>query len=255
MIVLHQLRYDLLALTRNRRARFFTLTMPVIFLVVFAGVFGDSHTVVNGVTVKTSDYYVPGIMALTIVTSSLISLVMQIATERDSGILKRRRARPVPATVLVAGRVLSSSLLTVAVLVVLLVIAKAAYGVTLPLASVPALVATVVVGSAALSCLAYALASVVPNAEAAQPLMQAVTLPLYFVSGVWIPTDELPEGLRRAGQLFPIEHLAAALHAAFVPGTSGRFAGGDLLVLALWGAAGAAVAVRRFSWLPASATA
>jgi ABC-2 type transport system permease protein len=255
MIVLHQLRYDLLALWRNRRARFFTMTMPIIFLVVFAGVFGDSHTVVNGVRVKTSDYYVPGIMALTIVTSSLIALVTGIATEREKGILKRRRATPVPAWVLVAGRTLSSVAMTFAVLAVLLVIARLGYDVTLPLASVPALVATVLVGTAAFSCLAYALAAVVGNAEAAQPLTQAITLPLYFVSGVWIPADDLPEGLRRIGQIFPIEHLSAALHSAFVPGTGGRFAAGDLLVLALWGVGGALVAVRRFSWLPAGAPA
>lgn len=255
MIVLHQLRYDLLALLRNRRARFMTLVMPIIFLVVFAGVFGDNHTVVNGVRVKTSDYYVPGIMALTIVTSSLISLVTAIATERENGILKRRRATPVSAWVLVAGRTLASVAMTVGVLVVLLLLAKVGYGVTLPLASVPALAATVLVGTAAFSCLAYALAGVVGSADSAQPLTQAITLPLYFVSGVWIPADQLPAGLRQLGRVFPIEHLAAGLHAAFVPGTSGRFAGSDLLVLALWGVGGAVVAVRRFTWLPASATA
>ena len=41
-LTLHQSRYDLLAFVRNRQAQFFTLALPVLFLVIFASVFGGS---------------------------------------------------------------------------------------------------------------------------------------------------------------------------------------------------------------------
>jgi ABC-2 type transport system permease protein len=76
-------------------------------------------------------------------------------------------------------------------------------------------------------------------------------LPLSFISGIFIATSELPGWLAGIGQVFPVEHLAAALLAAYNPYTTGSgMRWGDLAVVAAWGAAGLIIAVRRFSWLP-----
>jgi hypothetical protein len=59
-----------------------------------------------------------------------------------------------------------------------------------------------------------------------------------------------------AGDLFPVAHLADALHRAFAHASFGSaFAPADPLVLAAWALAAVAVAARRFSWLPADAAA
>ena len=101
-LILHQARYDLLGILRNRQARFFTLVLPLLFLIIFVGVFGD-HVVGPG-SMKASAYYVPGLAALGIIAASFVNLVISITAQREGGILKRRRATPVPAWVLVAGR-------------------------------------------------------------------------------------------------------------------------------------------------------
>jgi ABC-2 type transport system permease protein len=109
----------------------------------------------------------------------------------------------------------------------------------------------VALGAAVFCCLGFALASLVHNDEAAQPITQAVLLPLYFISGVFVPASTLPHWLLDVAKFFPVRHLAAALLTAYNPHTKGSgFAGGDLLVLAVWGTVGLVVAVRRFSWLP-----
>jgi ABC-2 family transporter protein len=103
-------------------------------------------------------------------------------------------------------------------------------------------------------CIGYAVASVLDSVDTAQPAIQLTTLPLYIISGIWVPTDSLSDGLRQVAKIFPVEHLSALLHQAYVPGTTGgHVAGGDLLVLAAWAAAAALFAARRFSWLPAPA--
>ena len=54
-------------------------------------------------------------------------------------------------------------------------------------------------------------------------------------------------------EIFPVEHLAAAIHLASVHATFGAaVAPGDLLVLAAWGVGAAIFAARRFSWLPSA---
>src|SRR6266496_3865925 len=228
-LVAHQARFELLGFVRNRQARFFTVALPVIFLVVFVGVFGNDTAGPENV---------------------------KATTQRELGILKRRRATPVPAWVLIAGRTLSAMVVGLAVMTVLLAIGRFAYGVHLPGSTIPGVLLTAVVGSVAFCCLGYALCTAISSADSAQPLLQAVMLPLYFISGVFIPSVGLPDWLQQVARVFPVQHLADGLHHALDPAASGSgIVWSDLGILALWAAVGLTVALRRFTWTPAAAAA
>jgi ABC-2 type transport system permease protein len=249
----HQFRYDLRALLRNRQSRFFTLALPVLFLLIFASVFGgSSHTVsVAGGRIDTAVYYVPGIIALGVIAAAFVNLVVSVTAQRESGVLKRRRATPVPAAALIAGRAATAVVTALGIAAVLLAIGWAGYNAHVPARTAPALVVTIVVGALSFCCLGYALASVVRDEDSAQPITQAVMLPLYFISGVFVAVTSLPRWLVDVADVFPVRHLAAALLTAYNPHTTGSgFSLADLGVVALWGLAGLAVALRRFSWSP-----
>jgi ABC-2 type transport system permease protein len=190
-------------------------------------------------------------MTLGIIAAAFINLVISVTAQRESGVLKRRRATPVPAAALITGRAFTAVVVALANVVVLLAIGWAAYGANVPARTAPALAVTVVVGALAFCCLGYAVASIIHDQDAAQPVTQAVMLPLYFISGVFIAASALPAWLVDVADAFPVRHLAAALLTAYNPHTRGAgFAWTDLLVIAAWGAAGLLVALRRFSWLP-----
>jgi ABC-2 type transport system permease protein len=250
--VLHQARYDLLSFLRNRQARFFTLMLPLIFLVIFVSVFGN-HTV-GQQHVKASTYYVPGLSALAIIAASFVNLVISLTAQREAGVLKRRRATPVPAWVLIAGRTITAMSVSLVVMAVLLLVGRFAYGVRLPSSTIPGILLTAVVGSATFCVLGYALSTAVGSADGAQPMVQAIMLPLYFISGVFIPNVNLPGWLQDVAKVFPVQHLADGLHNAFDPATRGLgIVWSDLGVLALWAAVGLVIALHRFSWTPAAA--
>jgi ABC-2 type transport system permease protein len=255
VLVVHQARYDLLSILRNRQARFFTLILPLLFLIIFVGVFGN-HSVRSGATtVKLSSYYVPGLAALGVIAASFVNLVISITAQREGGILKRRRATPVPAGVLIAGRTLTAVTVSLAVLTVLLAFGRVVYGVSLPTSTLPGIALTAVVGSITFCVLGYALSTAIRNEDAAQPMVQAIMLPLYFISGVFVPNINLPSWLRHVAQVFPVEHLADGLHKAYAPNVHGvGIVWSDIGVLAIWAAIGLGVALVRFSWLPAAAT-
>ena len=108
-----------------------------------------------------------------------------------------------------------------------------------------------VTGAASFCCLGYALTSLIRNEDAALPTTMALTLPLYFISGVFVAVTALPRWLADVGEIFPVRHLADALLVAYNPHTTGLgFAGPDLLIVAAWGAAGLLIALRTVSWLP-----
>jgi ABC-2 type transport system permease protein len=252
-LILHQARYDLLAFLRNRQSRFFTLILPILFLVIFVSVFGNHR--VGPSNVKASTYYVPGISALAVIAGSFVNLVISITAQRESGVLKRRRATPVPAWVLIGGRTLTAIVVSLTVMLAVLLIGRFAYGVKLPVATIPGVVVTAVAGSITFCCLAYALTIAIHSADAAQPMVQAIMLPLYFISGVFIPNVNLPSWLRHVAEVFPVQHLADGLHHAFDPATHGTgIVWSDIGVLAIWAVAGLAIALTRFTWTPAAAS-
>jgi ABC-2 type transport system permease protein len=257
-LVAHQLRYDLLVAWRNPQSRFFTMALPIIFLVLLTSLFGNGtapHAVrAHGHAIKNSTYYVPGIATLGVISVAFVNLVITITAQRESGILKRRRSTPVPAWVLVASRALTAAVLAAILVVVVVVIGRILYGVHLPSSTIPACALGVLAGAASFCCLAFAVSSFIRSEDAAQPMIQATVLPLYFISGVFVPNSQLSKTLRDIASVFPVAHLNRALFAAFDPTTSGSgISGHDLLILGAWGVAGLLVALYRFSWSPRGA--
>jgi len=250
-LVLRQTRYEAIAFLRNRQARFFTLALPVMFLVIFVSVFGNDT--LGPQHVKAATYYVPGICALGVISASFTNLVIGVVTQRELGVFKRWRATPVPSWVLIIGRTLTAVATSLIIVTVLIAIGRIAYGVSLPTSTLVGVALTVLVGAAAFACLAYATSTVISSAESAQPVVLALTLPLYFISGVFIPSIRLPHWLHVIAEIFPVEHLAAGLHLAFDPATTGTgISWRDLAVITAWGIGGLVVATRRFAWAPSS---
>jgi ABC-2 type transport system permease protein len=249
-LVLHTTRYGLRAYLRNRKARMFTLFFPLILLVVFDGVFKGGKTSVNGVHIDYGAFFVPSVIVFTLTTTTLAMLIATVVSQRELGILKRRRATPLPAWALIASQSLTVVVMACASVVVLVAVAGIAFGTTVPTGGVPALVLAVIFGSAAFCGLAYALSTMVDSADAAQPMIQIVMLPLFFISGVWVPTSQLPDWLNTVASIFPVEHVADLVHRAFVDRVPTGPLTVDVLVLIAWALVGAAFASRRFGWLP-----
>jgi ABC-2 type transport system permease protein len=157
--------------------------------------------------------------------------------------------------VLIAGRTLTSVLMSLAVVTVLLVVGRLVFGVSLRVAALPGIAFTVVVGSITFCVLGYALSTAISNEDAAQPMVQAIMLPLYFISGVFIARSNIPAWLQHVASVFPVYHLANGLDNAYQPTATGiGIVWSDIGVLAIWAAIGLVVALRRFSWLPSAAS-
>jgi ABC-2 type transport system permease protein len=252
-LVWHQLRYDQKVFWRNPASVFFTVAFPVILLLIFATVFGDQTVDVAG-GIETTTYYVPAIITLSVISATMQSLAMSLVIAREDGRLKRGRGTPMPAWVFIAGRVGNSIVVALLMLALIAAIGRLAYGVPVPWDRLPAIVLTLAVGAAAFCCLGIALTAAIPSQDAAAPIVNALLLPLYFLSGVFIPDDQLPSGVIHFADAFPVRHFFEALFNAYVPAAAGGSGveWGNLAAVAAWGAAGLLLAVRYFRWTPRS---
>jgi ABC-2 type transport system permease protein len=247
-LVAHQLRYDQKAFWRNPAAIFFTVMFPVVLLLIFATVFGDQTVDVRG-GIKTTTYYVPAIITLAVISATMQSLAMNLVIAREDGRLKRSRGTPMPPAVFIAGRVGNSIVVALMMLVLLAAIGLVLYGVSIPWSRLPEIILVLVIGAASFCCLGIALTAAIPSQDAAAPIVNALLLPLYFLSGVFIPDDQLPSGVIHFADIFPIRHFFEAFFDAYVPGGA-TVSWGNLAIVAIWGVVGLALAVRFFRWTP-----
>jgi ABC-2 type transport system permease protein len=246
-LVAHQFRYDQKVFWRNPASVFFTVAFPVILLLIFATVFGNQTVDVRG-GIETTTYYVPAIITLSVISATMQSLAMSLVIAREDGRLKRGRGTPMPPWVFIAGRVGNSIVVALLMMALISALGRIAYGVPIPWSRLPSIVLVLVVGAAAFCCLGIALTAAIPSQDAAAPIVNALLLPLYFLSGVFIPDDQLPAGVIHFADAFPVRHFFEALFDSYVGGASVSW--GNLAVVALWGVAGLLAAIRWFRWTP-----
>jgi ABC-2 type transport system permease protein len=252
-LALHQFRFDQKTFWRNPASVFFTVAFPVMFLVIFDLVFGGGDRI-EGLGVDVSTYYVPAILTLAVISATFQNLAMSVTVDREFGILKRGRGTPLPDWVFFAGRIGNSLVVSILMLVLLSAIGWLAYGVSIPWDRAPAVLVTLAVGAAAFCCLGLALTGFIPSQGAAAPITNIAIFPLYFLSGVFIPESEIPNGVLHVADVFPVRHFFEAFFASWEPGTGGAgFQWLDLAIVAAWGIAGLLIGLRTFRWTPQAA--
>jgi ABC-2 type transport system permease protein len=226
--------------------------MPLMFLVLFVGVFGNADIPVgHNHFVHGATYYVPSILALAIISATAVNLAISLASARERGTLKRLRATPLPPSSYVIARVLTQIITVTIIATIVIGFGHFAYNVSLPAAAWPSLLMTLAVGITSFCSVGFLLTLLIRSEQAAPAVTNAVILPLQFMSGVFFPRGSIPVWMRDIASIFPIKHLVDAIFTVFDPTSHGsRLAAGDLGVLALWGVGSLIVAARFFRWTP-----
>jgi ABC-2 type transport system permease protein len=185
----------------------------------------------------------PGILALAVMSTAMVSTAIATGFERQYGVLKRLGVTPLGRPRLLTAKIVSILAIEVVQLVVLLVEALLlGYrfdGSQLALAAGAMLLATV-----AFSGLGFLMAGTLP-ALTTLAAANGLYLVLLLLSGMLIPLTELPAGIAGVARGLPSGALADALHAAL---GGGHVPGRAWVVLAVWALVAPAVAAARFRW-------
>ncbi len=250
-LAVRQVSYENRAFWRNPQAAFFIFFFPLLFLFVFNTMFGNSEIDTSAGKISGSTFYVPAIVALSVIFACYTNIAISVSLARDQGVLKRIRGTPLPSAVYMGGRIAHATLIAVLLVVIVVAAGKVIYNVEIPTNTLPAFFVTLVVGAACFCSIGLAVTTVIGNADAANAVVNAVMMPLLFISDVYIPTSNTPAWLTAIANAFPVKHFSEALHTSFSPFVTGSgFQWGHLLAMVAWGIAGAFVAVRFFSWEP-----
>ncbi len=237
-MILSQAAYEVRAVLRNGEQLLLTLIIPVVLLTLFSATslldLGPGDRV---------DFLAPGVLALAVMSTAFTGQAIGTGFERRYGVLKRLGATPLPRGGLIAAKTLS-------VLAVETVQAAVICAVALALGWHPhgdpgSVLLLLLLGTAAFSGFGLLMAGTL-RAEATLAAANLVYILLLAVGGVVFPLDKFPGGVRDALELLPISALAEGLRDVLRDGAA--LPGTPMLVLAVWAAAGLALAARFFKW-------
>jgi ABC-2 type transport system permease protein len=241
----HELRVQQLLFWRNREAAFFSFLFPIILLVLLGSVYGDEPIE----DVKAATYLLVGLLGYGVAATAFASLAITLVVRREAGLLKRVRGTPLrPAAYLAA--VIGSMVAVIA----LQVVAQLLIGVYLLDADWPAAPGSfafvILLGAASFAALGVAVTAVVRTAEGSSAVVNAIYLPMAFISGAFFSTKEMPAFLEAISDVLPLTYLLDVLRATFIAGEGLGSSTGPLAAVAVWGIFGLVLAVRMFRWEP-----
>jgi ABC-2 type transport system permease protein len=172
-----------------------------------------------------------------------------LVIRRESGILKRLRATPLPAPAYVAA-LLCAFLVAFALEVVgLLAIGRAFFSVPLPDHAFSLAVA-LLLGAVSFCGLGIGLTALIKSAEGASAVVNAIYLPTAFISGSFFSPHSYPRALRAIADVLPLTYFLRLIRNVMLHGHEIWSQGTNVAVVAAWGVAGLIIALRSFRWEP-----
>jgi ABC-2 type transport system permease protein len=241
----HELKTELLLYTRSRELAFFTFLLPMIFFVLLGSTYGNDT--VDGV--KGSRFLEAGMIGYGAISIAFAGLAIVLVIRRENGILKRLRATPLPAWVYISA-VLSAFLVAFAVEVIgLLLLGRVLFGISMP-DRVGSLVLALLLGAISFCGLGIGVTALIRSAEGASAVVNAIYLPMSFISGSFFSPRHFPSVLRAIADVLPLTYFLRLVRNVMLHGHEIWTQGTNVAVVAAWGLAGVIVALRSFRWEP-----
>jgi ABC-2 type transport system permease protein len=216
---------------RNREAAFFTFFLPVIFFLVFGSIYGNSQ--ITKEHLRAAPFLEAGMIGYGIASTTFAGLAITMVIRRESGVLKRIRATPLPPAVYIAA-VLTSTFITFLIeAVVLIVLGRLLFSVGLPGRPLSLLVTLVL-----------------RSAEGSSAVVNAVYLPMAIIAGTFFTPREYPAFLQAIADVLPLTYFTKLTRDVMVRDHHLWSELGSVAVVLGWGAVGVFAAIRGFRWQP-----
>jgi ABC-type multidrug transport system permease subunit len=193
------------------------------------------------------DWLIPGIVGMSVMSTSMWAIGFSVVQTRMRKLLKRLVASPMRKhqylLAQVGGRlVFLAPEAGVPLLFGALVLGMPVRG------SILAIAVVCLVGALAFGGIGLLLASRTRTFEGISGLMNLATVPMWVVSGVFFSSSNFPQAVQPVIQALPLTALINALRAVVLEGAGLTGVARDLAVVAAWGLASFAIALRIFRW-------
>ena len=246
-LFLHEVVSQLRLYWRSRELAFFTFLLPIIMFFLLGSVYGDDR-IEQEHNIRAADYLLAGMLGYGAVSIGFAGLSIMLIIRRETGILKRLRGTPLPAMTYIAA-LLTTTLIAFAVEAVCMVVLGTLVFDT-HVHHLVSLALSLLLGAAAFTALGLALSTMIRSAEGSSAVVNAIYLPLSFISGAFFSPHSFPDFLRVIAGVLPLVYVIRLVRDVALRGAYIWDRPGFVAIIVIWGVIGTVVAARHFRWMP-----
>lgn len=244
----HELKGELLLYVRSLELAFFTFLLPMIFFVLLGSTYGNDRIKSEG-GVRGSNFLLAGMIGYGAISIAFAGVAIVLVIRRETGVLKRLRATPLPAPAYIAA-VLSAFMLAFAIEVVALVaLGRVLFGIGMP-DRIGSLVLALLLGAVSFCGLGIGVTALIRSAEGVSAVINALYLPASFLAGAFFSPHSFPTFLRWIADVLPLTYFLRLVRGIMLHGQEIWSQPGSVAAVAAWGLVGVVVATRTFRWEP-----
>jgi len=243
-LFLHELRNQQRLFWRNRESAVFVFVFPPMLFLLLAAVYtGESGGI------KLADWLVVGLIGYGCANTAFAGLAITLVVRRETGVLKRIRATPLPTFTYLAAVLCSTLAVFVLQMLVTVGLGMTLYGAQ-GSRNWPGTILAVLVGVGCFAGMGFGATAMIRSSEGASAVVNLIVLPMAFLSGSFGPTRHYPRVLQWIADVLPLTYLIDLMNDVYLRG--GSFFGHpkEIAIVAGWGLAGILIARRRFGWEP-----
>jgi len=244
----HELRAEQRLYWRSRELAFFTFLFPLLLFVLLDSVYGDN--VIKGEGVKASSYLLAGMLGYGLASTAFAGLAIVLVLRRESGVLKRVRATPLSPGNYLASVIASTVFVFAVEAAALLLLGRVVFAIDLR-TNWFSLVLALLLGALSFAAMGIALAGWIRSAEGASAVVNAIYLPMAFLSGAFVSPHEYPRFLEVIAEVLPLTYFIRLMRDIVLRDQAIWSSWQSAVVVAAWGlGALAVIAARGFRWAP-----
>jgi ABC-2 type transport system permease protein len=243
----HEVRTEQLLFWRNREAAIFTFLLPILFFLIFGWIYGDST--ITKEHIRGAPFLEAGMIGYGVASTAFAGLAITMVIRRESGVLKRIRATPLPPATYLLAVLVSTFLVFLIQAAIIVVLGRVLFDVHVP-TRIGSLLVTLVLGAGCFAALGLALTGVVRSAEGSSAVVNIVYLPMAIISGTFFTPKDFPSFLRAIADVSPLTYFTRLTRDVMVRDQHIWHDAGSVAVLLAWGIVGLIAAIRGFRWQP-----
>ena len=244
----HEVRTEQKLFWRNREAAFFTFFLPIIFFLIFGSIYGNST--ITKEHIRAAPFLEAGMIGYGVASTAFAGLAITMVIRRESGVLKRIRATPLPPATYLLAVLISTFIVFLIEAALIVVIGRHALRRRGARTGSCSLLLALVIGAACFAAMGSGSPAIVRSAEGSSAVVNFVYLPMAIISGTFFTPKEYPGFLRAIADVLPLTYFTKVTRDVMVRDHHLWHDMGSVAVVALWGVIGLVAAIRGFRWQP-----
>ena len=232
---------------RRKDELFWTLAFPILFILLFGAIYGNTKWTGTGIDIRAIDYLLPGIIVMGAMVTGIMRTSTGFVQEREQGVYRRLALTPLKRQTLLGSQVLQHYIVIVVQTALLIAIGGLAFKTHLT-GNLFLFWLVLSIGALCFMSIGFALSGLIKTVRSATPINQITYFSLMFLGGIFFPNSLLPTWLGNAAKILPSTQMGDALRAVAYNGAGIGDIWQKILIMAGWIAACSVISIKFFRW-------